>query len=308
MQIPGLGSSPLTRGKLAGRGAVGVGSGLIPAHAGKTSTTCPARLWRWAHPRSRGENQVLRTAGGGVAGSSPLTRGKQVPEAGIHGDPGLIPAHAGKTDHHVGSVRSLRAHPRSRGENAQTTHVISRLGGSSPLTRGKPIQSELRVANGGLIPAHAGKTPSACYGGSSAPAHPRSRGENPIRTRASALVTGSSPLTRGKRCFCPSGTRQGGLIPAHAGKTSSRPPAGAAGRAHPRSRGENFFVHLGVGAVVGSSPLTRGKLADGTVIVAGNGLIPAHAGKTTPASRRSRWRRAHPRSRGENLRETSTRG
>ena len=58
--------------------------------------------------------------------------------------------------------------------------------------------------------------------------------------------------------------------------------------------------------VRGSSPLTRGKPARCVLRGASSRLIPAHAGKTW-ASRWSLWsRRAHPRSRGENM--ISTKG
>ena len=49
-----------------------------------------------------------------------------------------------------------------------------------------------------------------------------------------------------------------------------------------------------------SSPLTRGKPGDVDAREAHRGLIPAHAGKTTPARSPSPATRAHPRSRGEN--------
>ena len=93
----------------------------------------------------------------------------------------------------------------------------------------------------------------------------------------------------------------GGLIPAHAGKTSRNPFVQAARRAHPRSRGENLVVSLEECVPVGSSPLTRGKRQQDVAVQDLEGLIPAHAGKTIhiPPSRRIRG--AHPRSRGENL-------
>ena len=50
----------------------------------------------------------------------------------------------------------------------------------------------------------------------------------------------------------------------------------------------------------GSSPLTRGKQRIRPARLDGAGLIPAHAGKTLRASAFSAWKRAHPRSRGEN--------
>ena len=74
------------------------------------------------------------------------------------------------------------------------------------------------------------------------------------------MVSGSSPLTRGKLHDPADLVGNVRLIPAHAGKTfgGDAPPGPAL--AHPRSRGENV-VGVGAGAGVGgSSPLTRGKL------------------------------------------------
>ena len=70
--------------------------------------------------------------------------------------------------------------------------------------------------------------------------------------------------------------------------------------AHPRSRGENpghFMSHLWL---VGSSPLTRGKRPAPAWCGQGDGLIPAHAGKTGFINGISSMIGAHPRSRGEN--------
>ena len=71
-------------------------------------------------------------------------------------------------------------------------------------------------------------------------------------------------------------------------------------RAHPRSRGENTYAGEDRNQALGSSPLTRGKQGQWVRHVATRGLIPAHAGKTTQGTSPNRWRRAHPRSRGEN--------
>ena len=69
--------------------------------------------------------------------SSPLTRGKpNLVTDGVHFG-GLIPAHAGKTQTVVSSVRATWAHPRSRGENDPHRPTPQRSAGSSPLTRGK---------------------------------------------------------------------------------------------------------------------------------------------------------------------------
>ena len=90
-----------------------------------------------------------------------------------------------------------------------------------------------------LIPAHAGKTVRRAKGPLPPEAHPRSRGENDSAFAFVVPMVGSSPLTRGKlRVLLTSGDHAG-LIPAHAGKTSTPSLGPATGKAHPRSRGEN---------------------------------------------------------------------
>ena len=90
-----------------------------------------------------------------------------------------------------------------------------------------------------------------------------------------------------------------GLIPAHAGSTIVCRCAVGALRAHPRSRGEHSAWSIIMSAPRGSSPLTRGALAIRTYAPIAGGLIPAHAGSTSPPSPWCRSPRAHPRSRGE---------
>ena len=253
-----------------------------------------------AHPRSRGENARQARKRDRGRGSSPLTRGKQYPRVRRRLSMGLIPAHAGKT-RTFRSARSFeQAHPRSRGENCRLCETTRRRQGSSPLTRGKRSQWKTHIAVCGLIPAHAGKTDPRRRRHNNARAHPRSRGENFACGAAIAKNVGSSPLTRGKPHRIPGQRRKHGLIPAHAGKTRIDLALRAGYRAHPRSRGENYTLNCLERLTMGSSPLTRGKpnlcLEDG----GGLRLIPAHAGKTSSAtrSRRNTW--AHPRSRGEN--------
>ena len=73
-------------------------------------------------------------------------------------DMGLIPAHAGKTVSSRLDTCPSQAHPRSRGENGREESKISKLIGSSPLTRGKPAFQRASAPRARLIPAHAGKT------------------------------------------------------------------------------------------------------------------------------------------------------
>ena len=155
-----LGSSPLTRGKLAIYVDVIDDEGLIPAHAGKTPRANTPRPASWAHPRSRGENATVRLIRTVTAGSSPLTRGKHGARQRTRRLSGLIPAHAGKTFAPTPKSIHGEAHPRSRGEN-QVQVLKAHFGdGSSPLTRGKRPHLVDVGARVRLIPAHAGKTRS----------------------------------------------------------------------------------------------------------------------------------------------------
>ena len=92
-------------------------AGLIPAHAGKTTSSFASPTTRRAHPRSRGENAQRPRAPVLDRGSSPLTRGKREAGAWFPRRVGLIPAHAGKTTVDRGAQLGAEAHPRSRGEN-----------------------------------------------------------------------------------------------------------------------------------------------------------------------------------------------
>ena len=121
-----------------------------------------------------------------------------------------------------------------------------------------------------------------------------------MRVRRPPPGGGSSPLTRGKpRRRALVGAR-GGLIPAHAGKTSIGCVPLTIPWAHPRSRGENMRSWIVVADEGGSSPLTRGKLSGILSVLLLFRLIPAHAGKTVFLRSQEGNRRAHPRSRGEN--------
>ena len=153
-------SSPLTRGKLAARQRRVPQAGFIPAHAGKTRWLRARSPPKRAHSRSRGENWIRRITCGKNCGSFPLTRGKHETVCRTLERVGLIPAHAGKTVVPLVPGRTFRAHPRSRGENVFTKQPVFCDAGSSPLTRGKPGAALDCGVEGGLIPAHAGKTPN----------------------------------------------------------------------------------------------------------------------------------------------------
>ena len=300
MSLWDYGSSPLTRGKPTKTLFTRAFLRLIPAHAGKTGCSHLGRGFSGAHPRSRGENDEWVAPFERADGSSPLTRGKRQPGVPVGNVLGLIPAHAGKTQ--AGSIlrRVHEAHPRSRGENGRFLVGKASMTGSSPLTRGKRAPAHGCPPTKRLIPAHAGKTKSGGGKSSKGTAHPRSRGENVNPWFTERGYEGSSPLTRGKLTPATDTPPDVGLIPAHAGKTASDGARSEAGRAHPRSRGENHQCFAGPQMTSGSSPLTRGKLRCAPLLRRSRRLIPAHAGKTPSLAHRPPGVSAHPRSRGEN--------
>ena len=213
-------------------------------------------------------------------GSSPLTRGKPLIPRRKHPHPGLIPTHARKTGLASRSRRGGWAHPRSRGENRAKFVDDGRNWGSSPLTWGKQPHDSAENSGRGIIPAHSGKTARRRRTLRSRRAHPRSHRENVDGQRETAEEWGSSPLARGKRDHLRDRLHDAGLIPAHAGRTCVRYTGCRRSRAHPHSRRENSPMIAMCAVLLGSSPLTRGKLPRKAFTVAGRGLIPTHAGKT----------------------------
>ena len=116
-------------------------------------------------------------------------------------------------------------------------------------------------------------------------------------------LRGSSPLARGTQLtFCFAGIARG-LIPARAGNTGADGPFNRRARAHPRSRGEHGTGTSSLRSKLGSSPLARGTPAYDGFTPRVFGLIPARAGNTYRPTHQSTCRRAHPRSRGEHLRD-----
>ena len=154
-------------------------------------------------------------------GSSPLTRGApRFQRPGIGGD-GLIPAHAGSTRHACVLCDVAWAHPRSRGEHNPPPTLAGWSRGSSPLTRGARNIRKHRIGNDRLIPAHAGSTAMTWRAVTLPGAHPRSRGEHLFFRRSEGAQKGSSPLTRGALRLAGVPGQVVGLIPAHAGSTTS---------------------------------------------------------------------------------------
>ena len=152
------GSSPRMRGKHITPEPVKRGTGLIPAHAGKTKAWALTKNASTAHPRACGENKTWHGVREPPTGSSPRMRGKLDRPVSFGVECGLIPAHAGKTCGCIGLVLLSRAHPRACGENVNGIKIAATAVGSSPRMRGKPSPGRTWFKGTRLIPAHAGKT------------------------------------------------------------------------------------------------------------------------------------------------------
>ena len=295
-----LGSSPRVRGKHGYRLACGLGSGLIPACAGKTFGGLYKYSCNGAHPRVCGENFRNPSNFRKPLGSSPRVRGKlsHISERVIGFR--LIPACAGKTLLSRAMPAGVSAHPRVCGENQGPLHTTFRAWGSSPRVRGKLAEVLGVAVSDRLIPACAGKT-DEFRGSNHAPeAHPRVCGENKTGDWYQARRIGSSPRVRGKRMVLRSAYSYAGLIPACAGKTLASPGFIAQTPAHPRVCGENLPQRSTLLATSGSSPRVRGKLLQRHAFRMGAGLIPACAGKTLRRCDSMEDLAAHPRVCGEN--------
>ena len=294
-----LGSSPLARGTPTRAVLISSRAGLIPARAGNTRPVHRYRHGNRAHPRSRGEHMLVDRINEAGEGSSPLARGTHHVIAFLKPGQGLIPARAGNTVARPVVRKSMRAHPRSRGEHSGSVLKLNGHSGSSPLARGTLGLLEFVEKLLGLIPARAGNTAEASASPSSSGAHPRSRGEHSFRFGSSVSSSGSSPLARGTRVRRFNLQNSAGLIPARAGNTPHGYCDFGELRAHPRSRGEHARNLWETIKTAGSSPLARGTQHAMAQNSSAMGLIPARAGNTRRIYPGGARAGAHPRSRGE---------
>ena len=252
--------------------------GIIPAHAGFTCVRLSLRARVADHPRTRGVYSRSRSHSCHILGSSPHTRGLPWAARALPPGTGIIPAHAGFTG------RVTTAQPAGCG--------------SSPHTRGLLAVRDLCHLVIRIIPAHAGFTGRRPRRTRWAGDHPRTRG---VYTRARAprhAGAGSSPHTRGLLRHEAGRGGVAGIIPAHAGFTQPARTASARARDHPRTRGVYPSAAVPRPPRVGSSPHTRGLLTTLGMIETTWGIIPAHAGFTSPTSTSAPSTGDHPRTRG----------
>ena len=274
------GSSPHTRGAPP----VGVNPngdvGIIPAYAGSTVTYTLNASSSRDHPRIRGEHYGKVYSVKWELGSSPHTRGALLLASALIQQKGIIPAYAGNTTLIWLYIIDFRDHPRIRGEHRSRVTGLRSNQGSSPHTRGAPSLARPSALVLGIIPAYAGSTRPAAGRRAGIGDHPRIRGEH-VRPRVTTTTSpGSSPHTRGAQQARMNGASITGIIPAYAGSTTARAASARSLWDHPRIRGEHYAFRLHGRPCRGSSPHTRGALAEAGVGHRLTGIIPAYAGST----------------------------
>ena len=132
----------------------------------------------------------------------------------------------------------------------------------------------------GITPAHAGKSGTECQLAESEQDHPRTRGEKFGIMAGETGAGGSPPHTRGKGRQRRSDRENGGITPAHAGKSTATFSINSGVRDHPRTRGEKNTTPTQRNSAMGSPPHTRGKAILEYLQFEGIRITPAHAGKS----------------------------
>ena len=255
-----MGSSPHTRGALPVPRRPPALDGIIPAYAGSTL-----------------RNVIIDAQ---KAGSSPHTRGARSTRQPGALDRRIIPAYAGSTSRHSWPTSPTADHPRIRGEHVFDSKTFELGEGSSPHTRGAPMNPLWYVSNSRIIPAYAGSTLGAVGLSSIRGDHPRIRGEHRGGASGTDDIPGSSPHTRGARDAADAGRQGERIIPAYAGSTSAACRNRARRGDHPRIRGEHALTSDCSCSGSGSSPHTRGALRRAWHRLRECRIIPAYAGST----------------------------
>ena len=146
--------------------------------------------------------------------------------------------------------------------------------------RGSHLEEVDGLRDLGIIPAHAGLTPSSPQMAAVPWDHPRACGAHLLALKKVQPPVGSSPRMRGSlRGQVPLANCQG-IIPAHAGLTRPLWMHQTARRDHPRACGAHrttgdFDIYW-----TGSSPRMRGSHRCHYRRLEDVGIIPAHAGLT----------------------------
>ena len=220
MNVSSGGSSPLVRGTVLSDEDSGTLRRFIPARAGNSAQTGSRSMCCAVHPRSCGEQICVWMFALAASGSSPLVRGTADISSGAVGGLRFIPARAGNSPYVTKLPPLTAVHPRSCGEQSRCNQPLSLPTGSSPLVRGTGKSCRYLSSAYRFIPARAGNSLTIASKWSTSTVHPRSCGEQQVRTLTEWCFCGSSPLVRGTVNKITCGDNCDRFIPARAGNSS----------------------------------------------------------------------------------------
>ena len=278
------GLSPRVRGSRAGPAPALVGSGSIPACAGKPGGPPPRRRRARVYPRVCGEAEGQYAPEFIIYGLSPRVRGSPLGPIGIAIASGSIPACAGKPRGIVQRSPRRRVYPRVCGEASAAVRIQQHLEGLSPRVRGSRCSNRQRSVCAGSIPACAGKPAPAPAPRQRRRVYPRVCGEAVLQLYHRLYLQGLSPRVRGSQPLVGGRLAVRGSIPACAGKPGGRGPPTGPRRVYPRVCGEAGITSSAPSPNAGLSPRVRGSPAVQPHGQRIRGSIPACAGKPKTAA------------------------
>ena len=195
----------------------------------------------------------------------------------------ITPAWAGKRNQPIPGSVSAEVHPRMGGEKERWCRTCHPEPGSPPHGRGKGRALLCSSPAPGITPAWAGKRQPLLLHPSLFWDHPRMGGEKLSLLHLRHEKAGSPPHGRGKARGPRFFDVVGGITPAWAGKSLSRPPAGGRVWDHPRMGGEKCPAERAGEICAGSPPHGRGKVISMKRWAPTQRITPAWAGKSGSA-------------------------
>ena len=134
---------------------------------------------------------------------------------------GIIPAHAGLTAYSISFAHCARDHSRVCGAHSASMAQRTTRSGSSPRMRGSLHEARRNRLTSGIIPAYAGLTRPLVGAPNGRRDHPRACGAHKLIIQNCNATWGSSPRMRGSPPLFSEAECRQGIIPAHAGLTTS---------------------------------------------------------------------------------------
>ena len=173
------------------------------------------------HPRACREQPIENPTESRMKGSSPRVRGAGLRPGRDRPLRGIIPACAGSSSRPSRRAQAGRDHPRVCGEQCSPFFARYVRPGSSPRMRGAADAQLVVDELVGIIPACAGSSSRSRPRGTGSWDHPRVCGEQLRSCVHLSFRVGSSPRMRGTGEQGTRGDDLAGIIPAHAGNSSS---------------------------------------------------------------------------------------